>query len=290
MTSGSLTLPDGRVLETWVSGPADGLPLVVHHGTPSAGEPSRALRRAAEERGLRVVGFSRPGYGTSTRLPARAVVDVVQDTSAVLAALDATECLVSGASGGGPHALACAARLPGVRAALVIAGAAPWEASGLDFLAGMGEENLEEFGAAAEGEAVLRPYLEAQRPDLLAVTPAGIVDTMSTLLPPVDRAVLTDEFGEDLAASFAQAVAVSVDGWIDDDLAFVRPWGFDLAEIAVPVSVWQGDADLMVPFAHGRWLAEHVPGAVPHLEQGEGHLSIQLGALDRMLEELVALR
>jgi pimeloyl-ACP methyl ester carboxylesterase len=109
---------------------------------------------------------------------------------------------------------------------------------------------------------------------------------MSTLLPAADRAVLTDEFGEDMAASFADALRVSVDGWLDDDLAFVRDWGFALDEIAKPVHVWQGDQDLMVPFAHGRWLAERIPGVTPHLEQGEGHLSIGIGAMGRMLDEL----
>ena len=111
---------------------------------------------------------------------------------------------------------------------------------------------------------------------------------MATLLPPVDRAVLTDEFGEDMAASFGEALRLSVDGWLDDDLAFVLNWGFGLQEIAKPVLLWQGEDDLMVPFAHGQFLARHIPGVVPHLLPGEGHLSITVGAMDRMLDELVA--
>jgi pimeloyl-ACP methyl ester carboxylesterase len=100
--------------------------------------------------------------------------------------------------------------------------------------------------------------------------------------------VLADEFGEDMAASFHEAVRAGVEGWLEDDIAFLAPWGFDLAQITVPVSVWQGSADLMVPFAHGQWLASRVPGASVHLEDGEGHLSIAIGALDRMLDELVS--
>jgi pimeloyl-ACP methyl ester carboxylesterase len=122
----------------------------------------------------------------------------------------------------------------------------------------------------------------------VTVTPAGIVESISSLLPDVDRAVLTDEFGEDLAASFHEGLRIGVDGWLDDDLAFTRPWGFDLGEIVKPVALWQGSADLMVPFAHGRWLASQLPDADVHLEPDEGHLSIAIGAVDRMLDELVA--
>lgn len=288
MSAGALTLSDGRLVETWTSGPADGVPLVFHHGTPGAARPARAVERAAHERGLRVVALSRAGCAGSTRQPGRAVVDVVADTRAVLESLGAEECFVAGWSGGGPHALACAARLPGVRAALVIAGVAPFEAEGLYFLAGMGEDNVDEFGAATRGEAALAEYLEAQRPELLHATPEEVVASMASLLPEVDRAVLTHEFGEDTAASFAEALRVSVAGWLDDDLAFVRPWGFSLDEVTVPVALWQGSEDLMVPFAHGSWLGDRIPGVAAHLEAGEGHLSIGVGAIGRMLDELTA--
>jgi pimeloyl-ACP methyl ester carboxylesterase len=110
------------------------------------------------------------------------------------------------------------------------------------------------------------------------------------LLPDVDRAVVTAEFGEDLVASFTGAFRTGVDGWVDDDLAFIRPWGFALDEIAVPTFVWQGSEDLMVPFAHGQWLARHLPAATARLQQGEGHLSIAVGALDRMFDDLISIR
>ena len=110
---------------------------------------------------------------------------------------------------------------------------------------------------------------------------------MATLLPDVDRAVVTAEFGEDLAASFHEALRVGVDGWLEDDLALVKPWGFDLDDVQVPVAVWQGSADLMVPCAHGVWLADRLPHSVVHLEHGEGHLSLALGAIDEMLDELL---
>jgi pimeloyl-ACP methyl ester carboxylesterase len=283
-----LQLADGRRLDLRVTGPEDGVPLVFHHGTPGAATPSRPLERAAHQRGLRVVTTSRPGYGESSRQPGRRVVDVVADTAELLDRLGADRCVVAGWSGGGPHALACAARLEAAAAVLVIAGVAPYGAGGLDWMAGMGEDNVEEFGAALQGEAALRSYLDAARPELASVTVEGIVSSMESVLPHVDQAVLTDEFGEDLAAGFHQALLVGVDGWLDDDLAFTAGWGFELNEIAVPAALWQGSADLMVPFAHGQWLAAKLPEASAHLEQGEGHLSIGLGAMDSMLDELVA--
>jgi len=212
---------------------------------------------------------------------------VVADITAVLAAIGADRCLVAGWSGGGPHALACAARLDAAAAVLVIAGVAPYDADGLDWMAGMGEENIIEFSAAVQGEDELRPYLLQEREHLKDVTSAELVGALETLLPDVDRAMLTDEFGEDLAANFREAVRTGVDGWLDDDLAFAGPWGFDLGEISVPTTIWHGTADLAVPVSHGKWLVSQLPSASAHLEEGEGHFSVGLGALDRMLDELI---
>ncbi|MCU1473331.1 alpha/beta hydrolase [Amnibacterium sp.] len=267
-------LPDGRSLDLSVSGPDGGTPFVMHHGTPGSYHPPRDLERAVHARGMRMVSWSRPGYGDSTRQPGRRVVDVVADTRAVLQGLGAERCVVAGRSGGGPHALACAARLPEAVSVLVIAGIAPYEAEGLDFLAGMGQDNLDEFGATFEGEDALRPYLERQREGLLHVTGSDIIDAMASLLPEVDRRVLTGGLAAELAESFHEALRTGVDGWLDDDLAFVAPWGFALTEVTTPVAVWQGSADLMVPYAHGQWLAAHVPNAEVHLVEGQGHLSV----------------
>jgi pimeloyl-ACP methyl ester carboxylesterase len=280
-------LPDGRRLDIRVSGPVDGLPLVFHHGTPGAATPIHALERAAHARGLRLVTTSRPGYGRSTRQPGRSVVDVAADIDAVLGALGAERCVTMGWSGGGPHSLACGARLGAAAAALVVAGVGPYDADGLDWMAGMGEQNVVEFSAAALGEDFLRPYLMQEGEQLRNISAADIVGSLQSLLPDVDRAALTGEFGEDTAAGFREALRTGIDGWLDDDLAFTKPWGFSLAEISVPTVIWQGSADLMVPFAHGQWLGSRVPAASVHLAEGEGHLSVGLGKLDAMLDELV---
>jgi pimeloyl-ACP methyl ester carboxylesterase len=283
----TITLSDGRELDVLVTGPTDGIPLVFHHGTPGCVEQFREMQRASSARGLRLVTFSRAGYGASTRKAGRSVADVADDVAAVLDSIGVDRCLVAGWSGGGPHALATGTRLAErVAGVLVIGGVAPYPAEGLDWMAGMGEQNVEEFSLAIQGESALRPFLEAEREMLKDVDAAGVINGIATLLPDVDRAVLTDGFGADLAANLRGGVA-QVDGWLDDDLAFTRPWGFALEELSVPTYAWQGSDDLMVPFAHGQWLAEHLGGAIVHLEQGEGHLSVLVGALDRMLDELV---
>ncbi len=287
----TLHISAGRTLDVEVSGPADGLPLIFHHGTPGSVTQLRMMQRATTERGLRLVTFSRPGYGSSTRQPGRRVIDAVGDVTAVLDHLGARRCLVAGWSGGGPHALATAVGLPDrVAGVLLIAGVAPYAAEGLDFLAGMGEQNLEEFGLAAQGETALRPYLERESTQLRDATADELIEGMATLLPEVDRAMLSDEYGQDMAANFREALRPGPNGWVDDDLAFTAPWGFALADLAVPSFVWQGSADLMVPFAHGQWLAGHLPGVTAHLVEGEGHLSISVGSLPTMLDELVGTR
>lgn len=285
-----LRLPDGRTLEYVLTGPADGRVLLFHHGTPGSAHQPQFVADAAHRRGWQLLTMSRAGCAGSSRAPGRTVADVTPDVRALLDQLGLARVLVGGASGGGPHALACGALLPDrVEAVLAVCCVAPYGLPGLDFLAGMGEENVTEFGLALDGEPALRKYLEQELPPLRAATAEQIVEAMATVLPPVDRAVLTGELGKAFAAAMRSAASGTVNGWLDDDLAFTRPWGFDLEQLRVPVSLWQGSEDLMVPFAHGQWLAERIPGVRAHLEQGEGHLSISVGAIEQMLEELESL-
>lgn len=287
-----LVLADGRTLDLRTWG-APGAPALVYlHGTPGSALVPPATLAAAADRGLRVVSWSRPGYSTSTRLPHRTVADVAGDAREVLDSLGIATAVALGYSGGGPHALACAALLPDrVSAVASLAGVAPRvESDGsLDWFAGQGEDNVVEHGAAIEGEAALRARLDPVLPEYRDITAEQIVPVMDSLLPDVDRHYLGGGLGGWLATSFREATSHGNDGWVDDDLAFVRPWGFDLASISVPVSVWQGSADLMVPFAHGQWLAGAVPGARPHLLDGEGHLSVVVGRVGPLLDDLTSL-
>ncbi len=268
-------LPDGRTLHGYESGDPDGILVVYHHGTPTSGVQATWWAEDAVKKGIRLVSYDRAGYGGSSRHEGRSVADVAADVAAVADHLGADRFCTWGESGGGPHVLACAALLPErVIAAATIASAAPYDAEGLDFLAGMGEPNVEEFGAALEGESALRPLLDVMRRETLAATPDQLTEVLDSLLPDVDKAVLTGEHAEYLHASFAQSLLLGVDGWLDDDLAFTQNWGFSLAAIRVPVLICQGEEDLMVPFAHGAWLAGQVPGAETMLLPDEGHISL----------------
>jgi pimeloyl-ACP methyl ester carboxylesterase len=285
----SLRLADGRNLEYLVAGPADGTPLVFHHGTPFAALLFEPMVAAATRHGLRTVVYSRPGYAGSSPRPDRTIASVAEDVTALLAELEADRFLTVGWSGGGPHALACAALLPGrCLAAATVAGVAPYSAEGLDWLDGMGAENVEEFAAATAGEQPLTAYLSAQVDSLATVRGDQIAAALGDLVSEVDRRALSDEFADYSAAAFRKAVSAGIAGWRDDDLAFVRDWGFDLAAVRAPVSIWQGAEDRMVPFAHGRWLADRVPGASVHLHPAEGHLSLMLDKFGDIAADLAA--
>jgi len=285
-------LPDGRSVDLYVDGPADGVPLVSHHGTPGAGVPYGPFVRAAAERGMRWVSYSRPGYAGSTRAEGRSVADCVADVVAILDHVGAERFYTTGGSGGGPHTLACAALLPErVLACAAIACVAPRHADGLDWTAGMGPENIEEFGAAEAGPDDLERYLEGEAPGLREAASADeLVETMAGLLPPVDRDALSGEYAEATIESMHRSVRNGIWGWFDDDMAFLKDWGFSLDAIATPVALWQGRHDKMVPFGHGEWLAEHTAGARPHLLDDHGHLSIAVSSFDRVLDDLLEMQ
>lgn len=283
-----IELADGRTLEYLVEGPPGGLPLVIHHGTPSGAVPFPPLFGAAVKHGMRAILPSRPGYGGSSPHPGRRIADVAADVSAVLDEEGAAHFVTLGWSGGGPHALACAALLPArCLGVATVAGVAPFDAAGLDWLAGMGSDNVIEFGAAARGAAELDQVINSAAGELAHIQPDKVVEAFGGLLSEVDEKVLTGGFAEWLATSSRYSVSAGVAGWREDDLAFVADWGFVLDTIRVPVAVWQGDQDRMVPFDHGRWLAAHVAGAEAHLLPGEGHLSLMADP-GVILDQLVA--
>jgi len=287
-TFSTVTAADGRVLEYLVSGPPDGRTLLFQPGTPNSAALFRAIVEPAAALGLRTVSYSRPGYGESTPQPGRSVADAVGDIETVLDAVGAERFVTLGWSGGGPHALATGALLPErCQAVAVLAGVAPYPASGIDWFVGMGEENIEEFGAALAGPDQLSRLLESFAAEVATVTGASATEAMAGLLSPVDQAALTGEFADEMAVAMRRAVSNGIAGWRDDDLAFVRDWGFDLGEIRVPVDIWQGRQDRMVPFEHGQWLAAKVPNAQAHLFATEGHLSLVFNQVPALLADLL---
>jgi pimeloyl-ACP methyl ester carboxylesterase len=285
-----IPMPDGRDIDVLTAGAEDGFPLVIHEGTPAGLVVDSNTAAEAAQRGLRYVVAARPGYEGSTPRPGRRVADVAADVAAVLDALGVGEFVSMGMSGGGPHTLACAALLPGrCLAAASIAGVAPYHAEGLDFMADMGPENVTEFTLTLEGADALTPYLEKEAEPLREITGAQISAALGGLIADADKGVITGEFADELAASTRAALRNGVAGWRDDDLAFAADWGFSLDALAGRVAIWQGDQDLMVPFAHGKWLAAHIPGARVHLEPGAGHLTMVVTAIGRILDDLLDL-
>ena len=292
----SLGMPDGRIVEIVTDGPEDGLPLVLHEGTPVGLDLYPPTVEAAAVRGLRSVLIARPGYEGSTPRPGRRVADVTEDVAEVLNALGGDTFLTMGWSGGGPHALACAALLPGrCLAAASIAGVAPYGVDGLDWMAGMGPENVEEFGATLKGEAALTEFLLKVADEVRSVTGQQVAEALGGLASEADKAALTGEYAEHMAAGLRAALSHGIAGWRDDDLAFAADWGFSLGwkpakageREPAPVAIWQGDQDMMVPYAHGEWLAANITGARAHLLPGEGHLTLTVTSRDRILDDLL---
>ena len=275
VTPRTIATRDGRSLTLYEGGDADGLAVIVHHGSPSSGLLYERWLDHAAANGIRLVGFDRSGYAGSTRHRGRSVSTAASDVEAIADVLSLERFATWGISGGGPHALACAA-LCGDRltAAASVAGVAPWGAEGLDWLAGMGEGNVTEFGAVLEGEDALRPLLDRQRAAMLAAGPEELTGVLGSLLGDADRAVLFGGIAAWMDAAHRNGLRDSADGWLDDDLAFVAPWGFEPGAVTRPVLIVQGGDDRFVPRSHGEWLATNVPGADAWIDDADGHLTL----------------
>lgn len=252
---------DGRRLHAYDTG-GDGFPVFWHHGSPNIGAPPVPLFPVAERLGLRWVSYDRPGYGGSTRRPGRDVALAAADTGAVADALSIDRFAVMGHSGGGPHALACAALLPErVVAAVSIAGLAPYRAEGLDWFAGMVPSGVGSLSAAAEGLAAREKYEES--------APEFDPDDFT----PADHAAFAGPWSW-LLDVVRPALRGGPAGLIDDDIANTAPWRFDLARVTVPVLLLHGTQDRMVPSSHSEWLARHIPTAKLWRRPDDGHISI----------------
>lgn len=281
--------PDGRTLSVYEGGDPGGAAIFTLNGTPSSGLLYERHVRLAEEHAVRLVGYDRPGYGGSSPQRDRNVVDAAADVATIADALAIERFAVWGVSGGGPHALACAARLEErIAAVATLAAVAPYGAEGLDWLAGMGEANIHEFTLALEGREALTPFLEAEARTIVNADPEALIAAWRSLLSPVDAAACRDELGVYLIENEKVAIGERVDGWVDDDLAFTRPWDFELDEISVPVLLLQGREDRFVPFAHGEWLAARIPGVEARLTDGDGHLTLLEERVGEVHEWLLA--
>ena len=275
-TTHRVTTADGRALHVVETGDTAGAPVLAHHGTPSGAEPVFApWAESATKRGIRLIFYDRPGYGPSTPQTGRTIANAAGDAAAIADALGIERLATWGVSGGGPHALACAALLPDrISAAATIGSPAPYDADGLDWLEGQGEDNVVEHRTAAEGVEPLRDLLDPPRRAMLDAGPEQLADELASLLTAVDRDALRGDLAAYMLAASQHGLEQRHDGWIDDDRAFVTPWAFSPADIRVPVKIWHGVQDRFVPASHGRWLAERIPGAEADISDDDGHVTL----------------
>lgn len=285
-------LSDGRVLAFEQYGDPGGTPVFLLHGTPGCRLSGRHPDESrVVDAGLRLITYDRPGYGQSSRHKGRRVVDCVADVAAIADELGIERFAVKGGSGGGPHALAVAARLAErVTRAGCDVGVAPYDAPDIDWLAGMDPSNVAEFEWALAGEDTLVPELERLADEAIVKVEADPASLLSQFeLSPSDRAVLQDpRVHQTLRTSTKEAFANGVWGWVDDDLAFTEPWGFEVSELEVPVEIRYGATDVLVPAGHGEWLAAHIPHAEVTVDDEGGHLSSPDQHLERITELAVA--
>ena len=277
-------LKDGRELEIHENGITSDKAIVFHHGTPDHASTWGDWLDMAASLGIRAISYSRAGYGTSDRNPGRSIITNNGDITQVLQGKSISRFVSIGQSGGGPHSLASTCDPLNV-GAISLAGVGAYGASDLDFLEGMGPENHDEFGAALSGEKTIEEWMNKNALAFKNVTEADIIEAFGGLIGDADKAALRDGGAAKIAASTRSALAVSFDGWIDDDLAFVKNWGFELSTITKPVFLWQGDDDFMVPHAHSYWLEKHIPTATLSFKPGEGHISLGIRYRSEILKQ-----
>jgi pimeloyl-ACP methyl ester carboxylesterase len=269
---GTIELSDGRTFAYADRGPANGAPLVFHHGTPGSRAGHHPDPRVYEASGVRAITYDRAGYGLSDRLEGRDVAAVASDISALADELGFDRFAVMGVSGGGPHALACAALLADRITRAVVMVTPAQNDDDFDFLAGMTQSNVDEVNAALAGPDAIAAYL-APYVETLRMEPEALIDELAAELPPPDQATMArQEVREMLVTNWQEATRQGAAGWMDDDLAFTRPWGFDLADVTAEVRIWQGELDVLAPQAHGRRVAEQLPNATFELVEGKGHM------------------
>jgi len=288
VTEADVPAGDGRTLHVYDTGPGgagldgagldgaglDGAGLTVFwlHGTPNIGEPPEPLFAAAARHGIRWVSYDRPGYGGSTPHPGRTVGSAAADVSRIADALGLGRFAVMGHSGGGTHALACGALLPErVLAVVSGSGLAPFGAAGLDWFAGVGAASEATLRAALRGRAALAEHYATASFDPEMFTGA-------------DLAALDGPWGW-LGEVAGKAAAGGLDAAVDDNLAYVAPWGFTPGQVTPPVLFLHGGQDRIVPSAHGAWLAARCPAAELWLRPDDGHVSV-LGAAPAALDWL----
>lgn len=282
----------GRLLSFETAGDPKGYPVFLLHGTPGSRVGPRLRANELHKLGIRLISYDRPGYGESDRLEGRAVRHAAADVEAIADRLKLAQFSVLGRSGGGPHALACAALLPGrVASAAALVSIAPPDAEGLDWYDGMVQSNIDAYEAASEaledGSAACLDRLKgnlASNADAIRADPGSLLTWLTPGMPAVDRLVVRHGGIRGLLLANYEASAVrSTFGWLDDVLSFRRDWGFEPGKIVeVPTLLWHGEDDTFSPVGHFHWLVDRIPAATPQLKRKAAHFAA-LPAVPEML-------
>jgi pimeloyl-ACP methyl ester carboxylesterase len=284
-----IALPDGRTLRYVEAGDRSGRPVIALHTSPGSKLLYEQHVADAARRGIRLISYDRAGYGGSTARPGRTTVDEASDVRAIADHLGIDRFAVWGHSKGGSYALACAAVLPDRLVAVASLGAvAPFTAEGLDWFDGVSPTNIAEFQLLTKDPAAWRIKIAREVEAARDITQEEFDRSAFGSAPDADRAVLTPELLAYGRAQMLDALAPGPDGFIDDNLSDIPPWGFEPSSIKVPLQLWHGMDDSIVPLSHAKWLAAHLPGAEIHLEPGEGHVSLFARRIPEVQEWLVS--
>ncbi len=268
-------LDSGRILEISEGGDPSGVPVFFLHGTPGSRLLFGPHVEDARKRGVRLIGYSRPGYGGSTRVTGRRIADGASDVAGIAERFGLKKFAVLGFSGGGDYALACAALLSDrVVAAASLSTLGPYGKEGFDFYSGMGEYNVEDYRLMLSNRPEWEAKSKRDSEVLAKQTKEDRAKMVGSLLSEADKAVNTEKVDSFFQSQFEDGLRNGIEGGMDDQVATVMPWGFDPSSIDVPLQVWHGKEDRFVPFSHGQYLASIMPQAEAHLEESEGHISM----------------
>ncbi len=283
-------VPDGRFVgvESW--GDPRGFPVFLLHGTPGSRNGPVPRAPLLYQLGIWLISYDRPGYGESSRQKGRTVADAAMDVQDIANELGIGDFAVVGRSGGGPHALACAARIgkSRLRNVAVLVGLAPHDADGLDWFDGMTASNVREYESASSGDEDTVIADLTRRAEEIREDPQTLLKALMADMSDPDRRIALDAgIRRRLLETYGEALKQGPDGWIDDVLAFRSPWGFSLSEVKVPVRLWHGEADVFSPPEHSRWMAERIPNAEIEVQAGAAHFAA-MEVLPRVLKQLRA--